>query len=107
MMKVVLFAFAGTAILYFILQKLDDDRCKKKGAPLASKGRRIALFFFLFVVTLVLLHFLGFGLIKQGGANAADDHDLDAATHVEPIASHKQDMLKHIHEDIDVGLPPF
>jgi hypothetical protein len=89
-------------VLYWLLQSHEDTKARRENKEVASTGKRIALFFFLLVVSIFLSFFIGNawkGNGQTGGTPTLDDYK------IEP--NYKAGMVKAIPEDIQVGLPPF
>jgi hypothetical protein len=97
-------AFVVSCILYWILQSKEDDKSRIAGTPMATTGKRVALFVVLFLVSVCLFFFLQ-NAFKNDNPDVTDDVESGGSYKVEP--NYKQTMLKNIHEDVHVGLPPF
>ena len=85
-----------TAIVYLILQRVDDNRREKQKQPLSSWGSRMGLLFFVAIVCFVITYLFENMNIETN----------DKTAFVEG-GSYERGMLQSIHEPIHVGLPPF
>jgi hypothetical protein len=85
-----------TAIVYLVLQRIDDNRKEKKGEPPASFGSRMGLLFFVAIVC-----FIGSYLIGNMGSVTVDN-----IAFVEG-GNYEDHMIRSINEPIHVGFPPF
>ncbi len=85
-----------TAVVYLVLQRVDDNRKEKMGMPPSSWGSRMGLLFFVAIVCFVGTYLLG----NMGSVVT------DTAAFVEG-ANYERSMLSSINEPIHVGLPPF
>lgn len=94
-----LYAFGASSVAYYFLQKLDDQKQDSKMEPRASIGKRIMLWFFLFVVFCILFYFLGNGLPSLWPAARGGDVDMER-----PVL---ETMLQKIPDEMQTGLPPF
>lgn len=112
-------AFVVSAIGYWFLQDAEDRRAELAGRPRPSMARRGILWFFLWMISLVLLHFAGVGgfsglgglpFVKIGepgapiGGGAAAGLAANAVT---TVPYDPTEMLKRIPEEITVGVAPF
>lgn len=99
-----LYAFAASAVAYYFLQKLDDQKQDSRMEPRATTGKRVMLWFFLFVVFCILFYFLGNGLPSVwplGGGGGATNSDIEMER---PVL---ENMLQRIPDEMQTGLPPF
>jgi amino acid transporter len=85
-----------TAIVYLILQRIDDNRKEKNNEPISSWGSRIGLLFFVAIVCFVITYLF---------ENMNPDKN-DNFAFVEG-GNYEQGMLHSINESIHVGMPPF
>jgi multisubunit Na+/H+ antiporter MnhG subunit len=95
-----IYAVVIAVIAYFAIQYWDDSRAKTEGREPASTGKRVALLFFLVMVTLIGGHLVsnaveGKGIKSEGGSKA---HDVEIP---------RNDIWKRIPEEVRVGPPPF
>lgn len=88
-----LYILIVSVFLYLGLQYMDDQRNLRLHKPPTSLGMKIAFFFFSFVITTMLFHF--FWENPRG--------DLEGGDYVAQENHH----LKHIHQEVEVGLPEF
>lgn len=87
-----------TAIVYLVLQRIDDNRRERRNEPLASWGSRMGLLFFVAIVCFVIVY-----LFENMSVGAGTD---GMSAYVEG-GSYEKGMLDSIREPIHVGLPPF
>lgn len=85
-----------TAIVYLVLQRIDDNRRERQNEPLASRGSRIGLLFFVAIVCFVIVYLFENMSLSSNSTSA----------YVEG-GSYEKGMLDSIREPIHVGLPPF
>ena len=85
-----------TAIVYLILQRIDDNRKEKNNQPLSSWGSRMGLLFFVAIVCFVITYLFENINLDKNDKNAFVEG-----------GNYEQEMLHSIHEPIHVGLPPF
>lgn len=95
-----LYAFGASCVAYYFLQQLDDKKQDSRMEPRSSIGKRIMLWFFLFMVFCILFYFVGnglpsFGSTSEGGADVEMER---------PVL---ENMLKKIPDEMQTGLPPF
>jgi hypothetical protein len=83
-------------LLYLLLQYLDDQRNLRLHKAPSSMGTKLAMFFFSFVITTVGFHFFWNGSSKT-------NFELEGGDYVGAENNH----LKHIHQEVEVGLPDF
>jgi len=115
-------AFIVSAIGYWFLQDIEDKRADSEGRPRASLPRRMILWFFLWMISLVLFHFAGLGgtsenpfggkgitigLPGSGPSGAVAAAAGAGAVAAAVAAFDPTEMLKRIPEEVAVGMPPF
>lgn len=79
--------------IFYVLTEMDDNRNVKLHKPPTSKWVRISMFFFVFVITSVGFHFFW---------NQADS-SMEGGQFINVDNNH----LKHIYQEVEVGLPEF
>ena len=82
-------------IMYFGLQYMDEQRNIRLHKPPTSTGMRITFLFFSFVITSVCFHLFW--------NNTEDSISGGDASYTAVENQH----LKHIHQEVEVGLPEF
>lgn len=117
-------AFIISAIGYWFLQDAEDRRAELAGRPPPSMARRGILWFFLWMISLVLLHFAGFSTGSGSGSGIGRVGSIGlpfvkigepgapiggpvAAPSVTTVPYDPTEMLKRIPEEITVGVAPF
>ena len=81
-------------LMYFGLQYMDDQRNLRLHKPPTSIGMKITFFFFSFVITTMMFHFFWDN----------DSKELEGGGY---HMSQENNHLKHIHQEVEVGLPEF
>lgn len=94
-----LYSFIVSAIGYYFLQQLDDERAQRKNVGKSTLGRKIMLFFFVFMVCSILFYFLGNSL--PFGTKGGKSNDIEMER---PVT---ESMLQRIPDDMQTGIPPF
>lgn len=89
-------AILSTAIVYLVLQRLDDNKKIKQNQPVSSWPSRIGLLFFVAIVCFIASYFI---------ENMGSDKDNKSA-YVDG-GKYEDAMIKNIQEPIHTGLPPF
>jgi hypothetical protein len=109
-MKWLIASVAAATIIFFLLQSHDDAKADRARAPRASNGKRVATFFFLVLLCVIVGYFIsssgtaGEGVVSGGSmprpSRAAPPAQLDKNL----LEAH---MIKSIREDVLVGGAPF
>lgn len=94
-----LYALIASSLGYYFLQQLDDERAVRKNVPKASVGKKVMLFFFLFMVCAILFYFIGNSLPFGSKGGAKNDVEMER-----PVM---ESMLQRIPDDMQTGIPPF
>ena len=84
-----------TAVVYLVLQRIDDNRRERRNQPPSSWGSRMGLLFFVAIVC-----FVGTYLIGNMGPATDNNAFVEGG-------SYEDSMLGSINENIHVGMPPF
>ena len=120
-------AFIASAIGYWFLQDIEDKRADSEGRHRASLPRRMILWFFLWMISLVLFHFAGLGGSSEnpfggkgiriglpgsgpsgsGIATGGSGGSGGSGAAVGAATFDPTEMLKRIPEEVAVGMPPF
>lgn len=105
-------AFILASVAYWFLQDLEDRKAERAGLARPGTARRAALWFFLCIGALVLLHLAGVGGgaargasgggAAGGGAGGAEGGAAGPAPRG-TLAYDPTEMLRRIPEDVQVG----
>ncbi len=92
-----------SGMMYWILQGREDEKAKSEDRPPASGAKRVMLFFFLLIVMTFIFFFIG-NALSANSANGKTEYDQGGGV---GVSDYRAEMVKHIKEDVIVGLPPF
>jgi hypothetical protein len=99
-----------SGMMYWILQGREDEKAKSEDRPPASGAKRVMLFFFLLIVMTFVFFFIGNALGASGGAIGRMKSESIVPKQGGGgvgVSDYRAEMVKHIKEDVIVGLPPF
>lgn len=103
----VLWSLGVSGVAYYFLQSLEDARAARQHSIPASMPRRVLLWFFLWMVTLVLLYLVGVGGGSSGNSDGNGEGGVLGKMQKGAGAADPMEMLRRIPEEVEVGLPPF
>lgn len=104
-------------VAYYFLQDIEDAKAARAGVLPATTAKRAMLWFFLFIVILILVHFVSESIADWGGGAgsatmppkaAAAAGAMGGGSHLPvPDPAQVAAMLRRIPQDIQVGPVPF
>lgn len=124
-MKWFIGALVTSGVLFYLLQSSDDAKADRNGLPRASNGKKIATFFFVTILCVVVFYLMSnaYGSspasVKSGGGDNCASTSVNTQVKQSPMPVSKADvpkldkrllethMIKSIREDVNVGGAPF
>lgn len=108
----IIVSFVISLVAYYFLQDIEDAKAAREGVPPATTAKRAILWFFLFIVILVLVHFgsesiAGWGSGVGAESGAPPKASGGAMGGAAPDPAQVAAMLRRIPQDIQVGPVPF
>lgn len=121
-MKWFIGAIITSGILFYLLQSSDDAKADRNGVPRASNGKKIATFFFVTILCVVVFYLMSnaYGSSSDktmGGSTGGRDAPSSGKPTSMPVSNMsapkldkrllETHMIKSIREDVNVGGAPF